>query len=393
MNYKECIEYIYGRQLFGMKLGLENISRLMLKLKNPETKFKSIHIAGTNGKGSTAAMLERVLRDAGYKTGLYTSPHLVDFKERIRINGKKIKEENLIKIVEKIKPLIKDETFFEVVTAIAFEHFKNEEVNIAIIEVGLGGRLDATNVIRPELSIITNIALDHTQHLGHEIDKIAYEKAGIIKRNSIVVVPKKIKGLKIIKKIATLRDAELTFSEKGSRKVGLIGEYQKSNAGLVISAVNILNKKGFSISDENIDYGLINAKWPGRMQYVKDWLLFDCAHNPEGIENLVKELKNVEKDIYFIIGIMKDKDIEEMCGMLKGIGKEYILVQPKIERAATPSEIKEFLNEKIMIIPEIDKALEYAEIKAKNGGLVVVTGSIFTIGESFGVLGLEPFDS
>jgi dihydrofolate synthase/folylpolyglutamate synthase len=393
MGYKECIDYLYGRQLFGMKLGLENISELMKKLDNPEQKFKSVHIAGTNGKGSTAAMLERVLREAGYKTGLYTSPHLVDFKERIRINGKKIKEDELIDLVTKIKPMIKDETFFEVVTAIAFEHFKNEKVDIAIIEVGLGGRLDATNVIRPELSIITNISLDHVQHLGGEIDKVAYEKAGIIKRDSIVIVPKKINGLKVIQKVSKLRDASLLFSDKCERKIGLLGDYQKINAGIVIKAVSVLNKNGFNISDKNVDDGLLNAKWPGRMQYVKENILFDCAHNPEGIENLVKELKCVDKDIYFVIGIMKDKDIKSMCDALKGLGKEYILVQAKIERAAEPKIIKEFLNEKIMIIPEINKALEYAEIKAKNNGLVVVTGSIFTIGECFTALGFEPFDS
>ncbi|MCK5107921.1 MAG: bifunctional folylpolyglutamate synthase/dihydrofolate synthase, partial [Nanoarchaeota archaeon] len=305
MDYKECIEYIYGRQLFGMKLGLENISGLMKKLDNPENKFKSIHIAGTNGKGSTAAMLERVLREAGYKTGLYTSPHLVDFKERIRVNGMKIGEGEIVRIVEKIKPLIKDETFFEIVTACAFEHFKNEKVDIAIIEVGLGGRLDATNVINPELSIITNISLDHTQHLGDEIDKVAYEKAGIIKENGIVILPKEIKGLNVIRKIAELRNTKVIFADGYDKKISLIGDYQKSNAGLVVSAVKILNEYNyadgfkFNINEDCISSGLMNAKWPGRMQYVRNWLLLDCGHNPEGSKNLANELNKIKKEIYF----------------------------------------------------------------------------------------------
>jgi dihydrofolate synthase/folylpolyglutamate synthase len=229
--------------------------------------------------------------------------------------------------------------------------------------------------------------------LGHEINKIAYEKSGIIKENVEVVVPKNIRGFKVIEKVAKLKNADIFIARKCKKKIGLIGEYQKENAGLVIKAIEILNKKGFIISNENLERGLLKARWPGRMQYINDWLLFECAHNPKGMANLAKELKGIKKDVYFIIGIMKDKDIEGMCDEIKGLGKEYILVKPKIKRSAEPELIKEYLDEKIMIIPEIGKALEYAEIKAKNNGLVVVTGSIFTVGDCFQALGLEPFDS
>ena len=389
MQYNQVLKYIYSRELFGIKLGLKNITELMDSLNNPQDNYKSIHIAGTNGKGSTCAFLSSILQAQGYKVGVYTSPHLVDFRERIKINNKMISKTEVTKLLTKIKPLIKDHTFFEVVTAISFLYFKQKKVDFAIFEVGMGGRLDATNIINPEISVITNISLEHTDHLGSTINKIAFEKAGIIKKNIPLVVSKDCKGLKVIKKIAKKRKSKIYLVKTKKIKTSLKGSFQNKNASIALEVIKILKKK-YKIRDKSIKSGLNSTKWPGRFEFISKNLIFDCAHNPEGAKILAKELKNY-KNVYIILGIMKDKDIKHIVKALEKVAKEIIVTRPHISRAAMPDSITRFIHKKVTVINNINDALEYAKLKAGKKALVVLTGSIFTVGEAFDKLNKDPF--
>lgn len=366
-----------------MKLGLKNIKELMISLKNPQDNFKSIHIAGTNGKGSVCSLISSILEKQGYNVGVYTSPHLVDFRERIKINGKQISKKDLIKTFKKIKPFIRDQTFFEVVTAIAFTYFQEKKVDFAIIEVGLGGRLDATNIIIPIVSVITNISLEHTEHLGDTIEKIAFEKSGIIKENIPLVTSNDCKGISVIKKICKSKKSKIYFSTTKKIKTSLKGEFQNENASIGLKVIDVLSKN-YKIKKKKIESGLMSAKWPGRFDFVSKNLIFDCAHNPKAALVLSKEIKNLNYDkIYLVLGIMKDKDIEGMCKSLESVADEIIICKPKIKRSAEPSDIKKFLNKKLIVIKNVGKALSYAKKKAGKNDLVLLTGSIFTVGEGF----------
>ena len=392
MNYEEALKYIYSRELFGVKLGLRNITELMDSLGNPQTKFKSIHVAGTNGKGSVCSFLDSVLEKQGYKIGVYTSPHLVDFRERIKVNGKKIDKKSVASLLSKIKPFVKEHTFFEVVTAIAFLYFKQQSVDFALVEVGMGGRLDATNVINPELSVITNVALEHVGHLGDTIEKIAFEKSGIIKPGVGVVSSENGKGLKVIKNICKKRGCSLNIVKPKKIKTSLHGDFQYQNVSLALKVIDIMKKKGYKISKEAVKGGLMTAKWPGRMEFVSENVVFDCAHNPAGAKALAKELKKMKKDVYLVLGIMKDKDIKGLCNALEPVAKEIIITKPKITRAAMPGKIAKYIRKRVLAIGNVADALEYAKIKAGKKGLVVLTGSIFTVGEAFSAVRPEPFN-
>jgi len=394
MDYNQALKYIYSRELFGIKLGLKNITELMNSLKNPQDKYKTIHVAGTNGKGSVCAFLSSILRKQGYKVGVFTSPHLVDFKERIKVNGKKISKPHLAKLLTKIKPLIKEHTFFEVVTALGFLYFAQQKVDFAIIEVGMGGRLDATNIITPKAALITNVSLEHMHHLGNTIEKIAFEKAGIIKPNIDVITSENGKGLKIIKKICKEKNSKLHIIKPKKVKTSLEGNFQNQNASLALETVKILSKK-YKISKKAISEGLSSAKWPGRMEFISKNIVFDCAHNPAGAKAVaveIKKLKKKFKDVYLILGIMKDKDIKGICNALEPIAKEIIITKPKIPRAAMPGDIAKFIKKKVVAVRNVEEALEYAKLKAGKKGLIVLTGSIFTIGDAFSAIRPEPFD-
>ena len=391
MSYEKDLDYIYGRELFGIKLGLKNIADLLDKLSNPQDKFKSVHVAGTNGKGSVCAFLVSILEKQGYKVGVYTSPHLVDFRERIRINEKKISKKDISEILAKVKPLVKDHTFFEIVTAIAFLYFAQEKVDIAIVEVGMGGRLDATNVITPLVSAITNISLEHTCHLGNTIEQIAFEKAGIIKQDVPLVLSEDINGLDVIKKVADEKSSEVFIAKTTKTDSALKGDFQYENLSVALKIIKLLKIKGFKTSDESISKGLNAVKWPGRLDFISKNILFDCAHNPAAAKVLSQELKKIKKDIYIILGIMKDKDIEHMVAFLEPVAKEIIITRPHIARAAMPDRIAEFAHKKVSIVGDVKDSLEYAKLKAGKEGLVVVTGSIFTVGEAFSILRPEPF--
>ncbi len=374
MNYDETIVYLYSRGLFAIKLGLNNITELMEKLGNPQRKFKSIHIAGTNGKGSVCAFLSSILQKQGYKVGVYTSPHLVDFRERIRINNKKISKNKVVSLVERIKPLVDTHTYFEIVTAMAFLYFKEQKVDFALVEVGMGGRLDATNVIKPEVAVITSISKEHTKHLGKTIEKITYEKAGIIKKGVDVVASVHNDGLKQIKPVCHIKDCRLNLVEPAEVESNLKGRFQYENLGIALKVIELLREKGYEISEESVKAG------------------FDCAHNPDGAETLVNEINNLSYDrLYVILGIMKDKDIEGICRPLEKIADEIIVTKPEITRAAEPEEIKNFIKKEVRIIRNVKEALDYAMGKAKKKDLVVLTGSIFTVGEGFSAIKKDPF--
>ncbi len=398
MNYNQAIRYIYSREKFGIKLGLKNITRLMNFLKNPQKHFKSIHVAGTNGKGSVCAFIYSILQKQGYKVGIYTSPHLIDFRERIMINGKKINKKKVTTLLTKIKPFIKEHTFFEVVTALAFLYFKQQKVDFAIVEVGMGGRLDATNIIKPEISIITNISLEHTKYLGKTTKKITYEKAGIIKQGIDVITLKNNKGLNIIKKTCKKRQSKLHIIKIKKIKSSLDGDFQYQNVSLALKTINLLRKKGYKINQDAIKKGLRSTKWPGRMQFISKNILFDCAHNPTAAKTLSKEIRKLKKklnykNIYLILGIMKDKNVKLFCKNITPITKEIIITKPKISRSADPKVIAKYIKKKVTIISNVCEALEYAKIKAGKNNLIVLTGSIFTVGEAFSCIRSKPFSS
>ncbi len=392
MNYDETIVYLYSRGLFAIKLGLNNITELMEKLGNPQRKFKSIHIAGTNGKGSVCAFLSSILQKQGYKVGVYTSPHLVDFRERIRINNKKISKNKVVSLVERIKPLVDTHTYFEIVTAMAFLYFKEQKVDFALVEVGMGGRLDATNVIKPEVAVITSISKEHTKHLGKTIEKITYEKAGIIKKGVDVVASVHNDGLKQIKHVCHIKDCGLNLVEPVKVESNLKGRFQYENLGIALKVIELLREKGYEISEESVKAGIKDVRWPGRFDFVFENVIFDCAHNPDGAETLVNEINNLSYDrLYVILGIMKDKDIEGICRPLERIADEIIVTKPEITRAAEPEEIKNFIKKEVRIIRNVKEALDYAMGKAKKKDLVVLTGSIFTVGEGFSAIKKDPF--
>lgn len=387
--YEDAIKYLLSREKFGIRLGLDNISRLAESLGSPQKSFRAVHVAGTKGKGSVCAFISSILRKQGYKVGMYTSPHLVDFRERIMINGKKIPKKDVARLVSVIKPLVRKHTFFEIVTAMAFLYFREQKVKLAVVEVGMGGRLDATNIVNPEACVITNVSVDHEAHLGSTVKKIAFEKAGIIKPGVPVVTAAKGEALSVIKKICRKKGSRLIIAKPKKIKISLKGDFQMENASAALEAVKILRKMGIKVSKSAIAKGFESTEWRGRMDFVSERLLLDCAHNPASAQALAKEIKKLGKDVYLVLGIMKDKDIKAICSALSPLAKETIITKPKIGRAAMPNDIAAFASGEVSIVYDVGQAVEYAKFKADGRGLVVVTGSIFTVGEAFSALGIE----
>ncbi|MBW2980888.1 bifunctional folylpolyglutamate synthase/dihydrofolate synthase [Candidatus Woesearchaeota archaeon] len=383
MNYNQSMKYLLSLQHFGTKLGLANITRLLNKLGNPHKGLKVIHVAGTNGKGSVCAMISNILQKAGYRVGMYTSPHLRCFNERFLVNGKKISNEDVARLTAVVKRYRKDQTFFEVVTAMAFQYFKEKKVDFLILEVGLGGRLDATNVIVPLVSVITNVDIDHTDYLGKNIVNIAYEKAGIIKKNKPVVTAAEGKALKVIENVSKEKNSDLFLVKKPKKrfKLALIGNFQQINAAVAVRTVETLNKYyGLGIAKKSIDLGLETAYWPGRLEFIADNILVDCAHNLACVKILVKELQKIKKKIILVIGISKDKDKEGMLNLLEPLAYKIVLTKADVPRATDTKELAKYLKKDYKIIDEPRKALKYAESIAKKNDLILVAGSIYVVG-------------
>jgi len=392
MEYKSVIKYLYSlERKKGSKLGLGDIKKLLKKINNPEKSLKCIHVAGTNGKGSVCAMISSVLQEAGYKVGMYTSPHLEDFRERFLINNKRISKKDVVRCFLKVKKFIDEQTFFEVITAMAFLYFKGK-VDFLILEVGLGGRLDATNVVKPLVSVITNIDVEHTDFLGKSLEKIAYEKAGIIKDKIPVVTAAKGKALLVIKKIYKQKKSKLFINRKYKNlKLNLNGNFQLENASVAVTAINVLNQYyKLKIDEKNIKNGLKKVKWAGRFEFINKNTLVDCAHNPAAFKVLVNELKLLKfkknyKRLILVIGILNDKDIKKMIKIIEPFSDKIILTKPKTPRAEEPLKIKKFIKNKNKIKKinkDVKKAVEYAEKIVEKSDLILVTGSCFVVGET-----------
>lgn len=431
MNYTQVIKYLNSLERLGIQLGLERIIRLLELLGKPHKDLKCIHITGSNGKGSVATFIGEILKSAGLKVGIYTSPHFISFTERITINGIPISENQVTKIFSnKILPAIKTltqtqthPTYFEIATAIAFTYFALEKVDIVVLEVGLGGRLDATNVITPLVSVITSISLEHQDVLGNKLEQIAYEKAGIIKHKVPVVTATTIlEAINVIKKIArqknaplyqigkdirfviekypTLKNSNYQFKVKGILKdyhklhTSLLGYHQVINATTSISTIEVLQKYyGFKITIKDIKKGLLHANIRGRLELIKKdsmSFLLDGAHNPASANILRKALNDYFPfmKLIFIIGILDDKDIAGIVRELlyKNVWLlKVIITQPKINRAIKPEIIHQEVikyTDKIDIFPTVTDSINYAKSVAKDTDLICITGSLYLVGEA-----------
>jgi dihydrofolate synthase/folylpolyglutamate synthase len=414
MSYQKSISYLYGLQKFGIKFGLENISCLLSLLSNPHHGQTFIHIAGTNGKGSTAAFLASILSQAGYKTGLYTSPHLTSFTERIRINGRHITKKDVIRLTTSIKrqsATIENLTYFEFVTAMALLYFEENQVDFSILEVGMGGRLDATNVVRPLISIITNISNEHEFYLGNTLKKIANEKAGIIKKNGVLLTgatqPTVISVFK--KRCSQLNSTycqlgrdftctphqKETFNYHGLKhnltdiQLGLRGDYQANNAALALAAVEILRDKHYHIDDRALYDGLRKVSWPGRLEPVSTapLVILDGAHNPAAMKNLKTALFNGFdfEHLLLVLGMMEDKALHKMMRALVPSAHQVVLCKPLMDRAASTQTLASMINDLNVSYHEIDdvkNATRFALTLAGTNDLICVTGSLFTVGEA-----------
>jgi len=385
-----------------MKFGLRNIITLLRYVGNPHRKFKSVHVAGTNGKGSTSSMIAAILTAAGYKVGLYTSPHLVKFNERIRINGKMISDGDIVRYTKKLIPLIHrlKATFFETTTAIAFKYFADRKVDIAVIETGLGGRLDSTNVLKPLVSVITSIGIDHTELLGKTISLIAGEKAGIIKHNTPVIIGRLNRAaLRVVTNKAKKKQAPLILSSKiklpDNVSLQLKGKHQTDNAKGAVAAVSMLSNN-YLIGDKAIRCGLEQtSKFTGlraRFELIKGKpdILLDVAHNPGGIKILVAELKKLPyKKFVVVFAVMKDKEFHSMIGLLKKMKPVIIATQPHIERALPSEKLHEFLQKRDMSSVHkstVAEAVKAGKKLADKDGILVITGSHYVVGEAIQLL-------
>lgn len=424
MNYQQAIDYIHGIERFGSKPGLARTKELLKHLGSPEKSLKFVHVAGTNGKGSTSAFITGMLQEAGYRVGLYISPFLERFNERIQINRCEIPNNELAILVTQIKSICEEisktpvghPTQFEITTALALKYYAEQKVDIVVLEVGLGGRFDATNVIpAPEVAVITTIGFDHQAILGDTLAKIAYEKAGIIKKNSIVitgvkdneslaVITKRVNEEEatlyaIIKNFASknrefkLQSQQFTYESLNSDiydiSISLNGIHQIDNACVAIAAVEVLQSKGYKISWQAITEGIKKVKWPGRMEVVakKPTIILDGAHNTHGTKALAKSMRELKqnKRIITVIGILKDKDFVEMVEHIADLTDYAIITAPDYYRALNinvlAAEAKKLIKNVRAIAP-VTKAIEQAKKIANEDDIILVTGSLYTIGEA-----------
>ncbi|MCB0442532.1 MAG: bifunctional folylpolyglutamate synthase/dihydrofolate synthase [Flavobacterium sp.] len=404
MNYQETVNWLFNQLPMYQNLGtsaykpnLDNTILLSNYLNNPEKKLKTIHVAGTNGKGSTSSLLASVLQEAGYKVGLYTSPHLKDYRERIKINGKEISEDFVIDFVSKHKSFFENHqlSFFEMTVGLAFDYFVKEKVDIAIIEVGMGGRLDSTNIITPLISVITNIGLDHTQFLGNTLEAIAFEKAGIIKPNIPVVIGEFTTETKpVFLKKASETNSQIYFASElinDTYPTELLGDYQIQNRKTVMQIICVLQQqKEFTISEENTKKGFLNVikntGLTGRWHQMgeKPKIICDTAHNKHGLSIVLKQLKKQKfEKLHIVLGVVNDKDLAEILSLFPK-NALYYFCSPKNLRGLNPEilkqKAKEFgLNGKIY--NSVSEAYQKAKEMAKPKDLIYIGGSTFVVAE------------
>ncbi len=391
MSFDEAIEWLYRTEATGIKLGLENTRKLLAACGNPEQELRFIHVAGTNGKGSVCAMLESMLRAAGYRTGLYTSPHLVDFNERIRVNGKNIVREDVAKGLGRLRKITQTwehaPTFFELTTVLGIDHFARVGCEIVILETGMGGRLDSTNVVTPLVSVITPISMDHSEWLGDTLALIAAEKAGIIKPGiKVVSAPQEADVVDVLDRRAGECGAQLQFVRAPWQgDVGLVGSHQRWNAALAIAA---LEASGLICPQEAILNGLKNVEWPARFQRLSEHIIVDGAHNEQSVEALVKTWRDVfgNKKATVIFGALRDKNHAAMLRSLEQIAEQFFLVPVKSPRSEDPQKIATQLNVCHREFDSLPSAIKATDTPLTSP--VLITGSLFLAGET---LDLEIF--
>ena len=380
------------------KKDLSNIILICDHLKNPQNNFKSIHIGGTNGKGSCSHMLSSILQEANYKVGLYTSPHLVDFRERIKINSDMISKDSVSKFMHENFDFFESNnfSFFEMTVGLAFDYFSKNKVDIAIIEVGMGGRLDSTNIIKPILSIITNISLDHTRFLGSNISDIAKEKAGIIKENIPVVIGETQQEISpIFNDIAKSKNSEIIFVDHfiyDNYDCDLKGDYQKKNIKTVLKSTEILKHLDYKINDSHIETGLNNVSnntgLQGRWQVIqkKPMIICDTAHNEAALDDVISQLTDMEySDLHFIIGFSNDKDLEKISKLFPKDSK-YYFVQSKVGRARDAKQVRDIFklnNRNGDYYKSIENTIKYVKGISKENDIIFIGGSTFVVSEIF----------
>jgi dihydrofolate synthase/folylpolyglutamate synthase len=426
VTYPETIDYLYGIRLFGQKLGLETTQYLLRLMGEPQKSLQFIHIAGTNGKGSVAAMLSAVLSTAGYKTGLYTSPHLVSFCERFQVNGRPISETDIVRLVEQIKPVLEQvsnnpefraPTFFETVTAIALRYFEEQNVDVVVWETGLGGRLDATNVVAPLVSVITNIAFDHTQYLGETLAQIAREKCGIIKRNvPVVTAAAAEEALQVIQRTAAAQGSALTVVGRdvgatrltedelcqrveltGTRQsygpltIPLLGAHQTINCATAVAG---LEASGLPVDARHVHDGLTCTAWPGRFQIVHHdpVVVLDGAHNAAAAERLAATLREhfAGRKLTLILGVLRDKNYDQMCQILAPLMARVLCVPVNSERTSEPDQLARWCkaaNRNAHVTVERDLSAAYAQARSEGPDAIAIAGSLFLVGEALDRLG------
>lgn len=382
MDYNETLNYINNTPKFSKLLGNDDLKKLLHRLGNPQEKLSFIHVAGTNGKGSVCAMTASILMSAGYKTGLFTSPFIQVFNERIQINGKNIPDADLAKIATQVKneidALLVEISVFAQITAMAFLYFAQEKCDFVVLETGLGGRLDATNVIgTPKVTAITKIGLDHTEILGDTIEKIAGEKCGIIKPGTKVVTchNQEATALSVIKSTCKNIDTPLFIAGEYEGELGLFGDYQKSNASVAEKIAQLLN-----IPESHIKKGLAEAKWLARFEFLRDNLVLDGGHNPDGVSALISSLKKLKKDVIFVVAMMEDKDISAAANKIAAFAKHVIVTEVQMPRCMSAEKLAEYFPGS-----EIQKDSAVATKKAlsicSENEIVCVCGSLYLAGE------------
>lgn len=425
MNYETAMNYLRGDVCSGMKLGLQNIRSLMEKLGNPQDKIKIIHVAGTNGKGSCTSFVNSVLVSQGYKVGMFTSPSIYNFEERIRINNTNISEENLISLMKEVKEVAETlETFpadFELITAIAYLYFYREKCDYVIMEVGLGGRLDATNVVdKPYITVITSISLDHQQFLGNTLPEIAYEKAGIIKENiPVVIYSQSEEVMNTLENIAKSKKAEnvkndlssvkiidntiegqtIAYKEYKDLKISLIGEHQVNNSTLALEVIDKMREMGTEISKEAVYEGFKNVIWPCRFELVSKnpYFILDGAHNIDGVDKFISSVK-----FYFanrkkiaIFGVLEDKDYMQMLEKIVPTFDIFLTVTPDSDRAMKSYKLKNVISsmtdKEIYNFEDYNDAIKKSFELSKEEDLICAFGSLYFVGEVRKLLGVEDY--
>jgi dihydrofolate synthase/folylpolyglutamate synthase len=405
VNYQQTLDYLFSALPMYQRIGtsafkkdLTNTLKLCESLSNPQNEFKTIHVAGTNGKGSSSHMIASVLQSAGYKVGLYTSPHLKSFTERIRINGTPISEPEVVDFVARLKPMIDEvqPSFFEMTVAMAFDYFRNQQVDVAVIEVGLGGRLDSTNIITPEISLITNIGYDHMDMLGDTLAKISFEKAGIIKEGIPVVIAESQRETKsVFLKIATERNARITFADQfgldwDAYELDLFGSYQKKNIKGVLVTLNKLKDQGWKINEQAVRQGLANVLsqtgLKGRWQQLgeKPLVICDTGHNKEAFDYIIPQIEATKHEqLFMVLGFVNDKKLDELIPKLPKHA-QYIFCEANVPRAMKLDQLKALADPfslKADYVKDVNAAFALAKSKATEKDMIYIGGSTFVVAE------------